>query len=202
MRTTSSGTTGSSTPSTERGSVDSRSTVRRSRWKLPGIDSVRSLWSSPSFGARRPTERDRKIESLAAELRVGPPEVGVWDKLRWDEVREMARGGIDFGAHTLDHPILKYVSAEEARRQIRGSRERIEQELGTRVTTFAYPNGRAEDFDESTKRILKEEGFTCAVTTVGGANDASTDPFALRRVGMWDEDPGLSVLRLAWSRRS
>jgi peptidoglycan/xylan/chitin deacetylase (PgdA/CDA1 family) len=149
-----------------------------------------------------PAERDRKIESLVAALRAGPPEDGAWDKLRWDEVREMARAGIDFGAHTLDHPILKHVSAEEARRQIRGSRERIEQELGTRVTTFAYPNGRAVDFDESTKRILQDEGFSCAVTTVGGANDAHADPFALRRVGMWDEDPGLSVLRLAWSRRS
>jgi peptidoglycan/xylan/chitin deacetylase (PgdA/CDA1 family) len=149
-----------------------------------------------------PSDRDRSIESLIADLQVGPPPDGAWDKLRWDEVRRMAAGGIDFGAHTLDHPILKHVDVDEARRQIRGSKERIEHELGAPVTTFAYPNGRAIDFDESTRRILEEEGFSCAVTTVGGANDEATDPFALRRVGMWDDDPGLSILRLAWSRRT
>jgi hypothetical protein len=57
------------------------------------------------------------------------------------------------------------------------------------VTTFAYPNGRAIDFDESTRRILEEEGFTCAVTTIGGANDGETDPFLLRRVGDVERGP-------------
>lgn len=148
-----------------------------------------------------PSARDRTIDDLVSALRVDPPANGAWDKLAWDEVREMARSGIHFGAHTLDHPILRHVSFDEARRQIRGSKARIEQELGAPVTTFAYPNGRAVDFDETTRRILEEEGFSCAVTTVAGANDERTDPFALRRVGMWDEDPGLAVLRLAWSRR-
>ena len=147
-----------------------------------------------------PRERDSMVDALLEQLEIGgAPEAG-WAKLRWDDVREMARAGIEFGSHTLDHPILSYVDAEEARRQIRGSKERIESELGAPVKSFAYPNGRAGDFDETTIRILTEEGYDCAVTTVSGANDASTDPFALRRAGMWGEDTELSALRLAWSR--
>jgi peptidoglycan/xylan/chitin deacetylase (PgdA/CDA1 family) len=114
----------------------------------------------------------------------------------------MACHGISFGAHTLDHPILAFVSEGEARRQIRESKKRIEEELGTKVTMFAYPNGGAADFDRTTERIVEEEGYSLAVSTIAGANDESTNPFALRRTGMWGDDPRLSALRLAWTRVS
>ena len=149
-----------------------------------------------------PEERDLEIERLLAELEIEPGVPGGWEKLTWDQVREMASQRISFGAHTIDHPILTFVSEEEARRQIRESKKRIEAELSGPVTTFAYPNGSASDFDGSTQRIVEEEGFSLAVTTVSGANDESTNPFALRRTGMWGDDPELSTLRLAWTRMS
>jgi peptidoglycan/xylan/chitin deacetylase (PgdA/CDA1 family) len=147
-----------------------------------------------------PEERDRRIGTLLEELGIEPGVPPGWEKLRWDEVREMAAHGISFGAHTLDHPILTFVTEEEAKRQIRQSKLRIEAELGSRVTMFAYPNGRASDFDVATRRIVEDEGFDLAVTTIAGSNDESTDPFALRRTGMWGADPRLSALRLAWAR--
>ena len=147
-----------------------------------------------------PSTRDETIDSLLERLGVTSPPREGWDKLTWDHVREMNENGIRFGAHTLDHPILSHVSEDEARRQIRDSKARIESELGATITDFAYPNGRAIDFDAGTKRILNEEGFRCAVTTVNGANDATSDPLALRRVGMWGDDPYLSAIRLARSR--
>lgn len=147
-----------------------------------------------------PAARDGVIAGLLSELGVTTPPVDGWDKLSWDQVREMSANGIRFGAHTLDHPILSHVSEVEARRQIHDSKARIASELGTAVTEFAYPNGRAVDFDAATKRILSDEGFRCAVTTIGGANDGGSDPLALRRVGMWGGDPYLSALRLARSR--
>ena len=149
-----------------------------------------------------PSDRDIRIERLLEELGIEPGVPGGWEKLNWQEVREMASHGISFGAHTLDHPILTFVGEEEARRQIRESKRRIEAELGSPVTTFAYPNGSASDFDRSTRRIVEEEGLALAVTTVSGANDESTDPYSLRRTGMWGDDPQLSTLRLAWARMS
>jgi peptidoglycan/xylan/chitin deacetylase (PgdA/CDA1 family) len=81
------------------------------------------------------------------------------------------------------------------------SKRRIEAELGGEVTAFAYPNGSASDFDAGTEKIVEEEGFGFALTTVPGANDARTPPFRLHRVGMWGNDPSLSALRLVWDRR-
>ncbi|HEY7697700.1 MAG TPA: polysaccharide deacetylase family protein [Vicinamibacteria bacterium] len=149
-----------------------------------------------------PPERDRRIESLLEELGIGPGAPGGWEKLTWHQVREMASHRISFGAHTLDHPILTFVSEEEARRQTRRSKERIEAELGSKVTMFAYPNGAPSDFDPAIQRIVLEEGFSLAVTTIFGANDESTSPYSLRRTGMWGDDPQLSTLRLALARRS
>jgi len=149
-----------------------------------------------------PEERDLGIESLLEELGIEPGVPGGWEKLRWQDVREMASQGISFGAHTLDHPILTFVGEEEARRQVRESKKRIEAELGSPITMFAYPNGSASDFDRSTQRIVEEEGLSLAVTTVSGANDESTNPYSLRRTGMWGDDPQLSTLRLAVARLS
>lgn len=149
-----------------------------------------------------PEERDLRIESLLEELEIEPGVAPGWEKLTWQQVREMASHGISFGAHTLDHPILTFVGEEEARRQVRESKRRIETELGSKVTMFAYPNGGASDFDRSTQRIVEEEGLSLAVTTVSGGNDEKTNPYSLRRTGMWGDDPQLSTLRLGLARLS
>lgn len=147
-----------------------------------------------------PEEREDCVARLLADLGIhSAPERG-WEKLSWHEAREMRRSGVRFGAHTLDHPILSHVGEAEARRQISRSKARIESELETAIAEFAYPNGRDTDFTAETKRILAEEGFRSAVTTIEGPNDASSDMLSLRRLGLWGKDPYLSVMRLARSR--
>lgn len=147
-----------------------------------------------------PARRDRAIDDLLEQLGILSLPTEGWEKLSWDQVREMNADGCRFGAHTIDHPILSRLNEEDARRQIQGSKARIEAELDAPVTDFAYPNGGRADFDAATKRILDDEGFRSAVTTISGANDGASDPLALRRVGMWGDDPYLSALRLARSR--
>ena len=66
----------------------------------------------------------------------------------WDQVREMQKGGIEFGAHTVHHPILTNIPSEQAREEIVGSKHRIEEEVGGPVLGFAYPNGQASDLNE------------------------------------------------------
>ncbi len=147
-----------------------------------------------------PDRRDRVVARLTSALEVAEPDERRWSKLGWDEVSEMAAGGISFGAHTVSHPILTRIPRDEAVREIRDSRDAIERALGRPVTLFAYPNGSRGDFDEHVKRAVRDAGFRCAVTTVAGANDGGTDPFELRRVGMWDPAPRTAVMRLAWSK--
>ena len=58
--------------------------------------------------------------------------------LSWEQVREMHRAGIEFGSHTLTHPMLSEVPLNRARLEIAESRRRIES-LGVPVSLFCYP---------------------------------------------------------------
>ena len=147
-----------------------------------------------------PNERDCQVESLLKALKV---DLSGWLgalMLTWEEVGLMAKAGIDFGAHTVTHPILSRMEPDDARREICQSRWTIEERLQKPTCLFAYPNGSRLDYNNATKEILREENFLCAVTTIVGLNHADTDHFELRRSQPWGEDPELTVLRLAWDQ--
>ncbi|MBN1559659.1 polysaccharide deacetylase family protein [candidate division KSB1 bacterium] len=109
--------------------------------------------------------------------------------LDWQHIREMSDLGMTFGAHTKSHVILSTLDDEALEEEIVGSKKAIERHLPSPVTSFAYPNGRKDDFDERAKKILRESGFQCAVTTDRGLNDRSQDVYALNRTAAWERNP-------------
>jgi peptidoglycan/xylan/chitin deacetylase (PgdA/CDA1 family) len=112
--------------------------------------------------------------------------------MSWDEVRE-ASDLTCYGGHTHNHVIVSRLDAQPLEDEIRTCRERIEAETGRPVETFAYPNGRAIDFTEEAKALLKRNGFRTAFTTIDGINGVDTDWLAARRIA-----GGSSVADLAW----
>ena len=112
-------------------------------------------------GAPRPPEMDRVVDG--------------------DLLRRMVQPGYSVGAHSRTHPILSGINPTEAREEIAGSRRELEQLLGVEVLDFAYPNGRFSDFDQTTRELVAEAGYRCAVTTEPGTVRRGDDPLALRR---------------------
>lgn len=107
-----------------------------------------------------------------------------------NQIVEMSADGlIDFGAHTRTHAILSRLSDEDLREEIEGSIDEVEGLTGKPCRTFAYPNGRAEDYDERAMKILRERGIAAAVTTIAGPNNKSTDPLEMRRYGIGADMP-------------
>jgi peptidoglycan/xylan/chitin deacetylase (PgdA/CDA1 family) len=105
--------------------------------------------------------------------------------LTWDEVRDLKRSGVSFGSHTVNHPKLVDLSLEEIDRELRASKNELEQRLGGRVATFAYPfafphGDRA--FQRNLKSLLVEAGYACCVTTELGRARLGEDPYRLRRL--------------------
>ena len=141
-----------------------------------------------------PERRDETIGRVLGRLGIAEPAPTARLMLSWEEVREMRRGGMGFGAHTVTHPVLSRLPIERAREEIAGSKREIERQVGAPVTLFAYPNGRESDFDATTKEILRSEGYAGAVTSIFGANPApgaAWDPFEIRRGGPDLFDPPL-----------
>lgn len=106
--------------------------------------------------------------------------------LSWDQVREMERNGISFGAHTVNHPVLSRVGLDVVEREIQNSKTKIEEETGKPITAFAYPFGRRAQYPQEIFPILKRVGFTCAVTTEPGSNDRTANPYELGRSVPWE----------------
>lgn len=103
------------------------------------------------------------------------------------QVKAMRHAGMQIGAHTLSHPILAYLNHEQARNEIKGSKDFLEQLLGERITLFAYPNGKpGEDYEASSVEVVQSLGFDAAVSTQWGASRTGDDLFQIKRFTPWD----------------
>jgi sugar transferase (PEP-CTERM/EpsH1 system associated) len=122
----------------------------------------------------------RERDTALAALRRVTPDSAYADPpiLGWDEVREMRRAGMLFGAHTMSHPFLDELDLDAARIEIEGSIRTLGERLGEPVTLFSYPRGR---FKEHVKPLLKASGIEAAVTTDLGRNSPGVDLYELRR---------------------
>ncbi len=105
--------------------------------------------------------------------------------LTWAQVREMARHGIAFGAHTITHRSLPGLSSEELEQEVAGSRRLVAERAGVAVDTFCYPRGH---FDERVKEAVRAAGFSLACTTMPGCVTPDTHPFSLRRTFIARDD--------------
>ena len=122
-------------------------------------------------------------ELLRVDLPRQPPRQ--YAALSWDEVRELAQNGIEFGAHTKTHPVLTTLEDPEwVFDEISGSKERLDQELGQTTPHFCYPNG---DWNETVLNAVERCGFQTAVTTKPGLNGGDAHRYRLHRLSV---EPG------------
>lgn len=133
------------------------------------------------------------IEQLVTECGVDiPAALGERYILSWEEVMEMSNNGIDFGAHSVTHPILTQVPLEQAKWEIMQSKKDIEERLGKQVTAFAYPNG---DYNSKLAGFVKECGFTCAVSVLPCKLISSKDnPYELSRIPAMEDSSKMKVM--------
>lgn len=99
--------------------------------------------------------------------------------LSWQEAIEMAHCGIEFGSHTVHHPLLPYEDDRSLHDELQASKQTIEDKIGKPVTAFAYPNG---SWDERVRKQTAEAGYQCAFTTDPGRFRSGADPFSIPRV--------------------
>ena len=120
--------------------------------------------------------------------------------LSWTQVRELRNAGVEFGSHTVTHPQLRTVTTEQMRTEVGRSKDKIQQQLGEPVETFAYPYAFPETdrpFVETLRRALQENEYRSGVTTVIGRAEASDNPLFMRRLPVnSDDDPLLFQAKL------
>jgi peptidoglycan/xylan/chitin deacetylase (PgdA/CDA1 family) len=115
--------------------------------------------------------------------------------LAWPEVVALDRGSaLRFEAHTVTHPNLLALEADEAWREIADSRAELEYHLGRRVSAFCYPGGCVARRERD---MVSDAGFAFATTCEPGCNGVETDPLALHRLPVDGYDRPEDVLAKA-----
>ena len=104
------------------------------------------------------------------------------DFLTWDDCREMAANGMNFGSHTSHHINLLSADAETARKEMTESKKTIEREVGA-CDHFCPPYGvPGIHYDPARDpKMARSCGYKSFVTGVRGANRPGDDPFSIRR---------------------
>jgi peptidoglycan/xylan/chitin deacetylase (PgdA/CDA1 family) len=148
----------------------------------PDVDKSQpiNLENAVEWLKRMPSEkRDSLLEQLlpAEENEDGQDDVD--SMLTWSQAVEMSRDGVEMGGHTVSHPLLSFENDATVERELKLSKQIIEEHLGKNVRTFAYPNG---DWDERVRRWVEQVGYDSAVTTRPGWYARGQDRYTIRRI--------------------
>jgi peptidoglycan/xylan/chitin deacetylase (PgdA/CDA1 family) len=139
-------------------------------------------------------ERENRAAAIADAIGTELPQDLM---MRSEQVAMLTSAGMEIGAHTVSHPVLRSLSTEQAQQEIGSGRQRLSEITGKPVELFAYPHGRpGRDYDAQHVRIVRELGFLGAVSTAWGAADRFYDRFQLPRFTPWDQTPNRFLARL------
>jgi len=109
--------------------------------------------------------------------------------MTWDEIRALKAAGMQIGCYSMTHPYLTRVPTDETlRREILGAKRIIEDRVGVRVTSFAYPFGQ---YDERVVEMVKEAGFTSARSTWPGVVHSREGLYSLSGLLRTEAEPSL-----------
>lgn len=114
--------------------------------------------------------------------------------LNVEQIKEMARNGIDFGSHGATHTPFSAMSIGEQEEEINTSKLVIKEIIGHGAFPFAYPFGGSSSFKPSTRAIAERVGHSCILSTVERLNDSSRSPYELGRIRV----DNISVYKLAF----
>lgn len=136
------------------------------------------------------------VRELCREMSVSPAHNSI---MSWDLLRKLSQDGLTLGAHTRTHPLVNRISLTEAREEAMGSLHDLQREISSVLPIFAYPSG---EFSDDVARMLKEEGFVLAFTTMRGINKLDdADAFRIRRINVGGRTtlPLLRAQMLSWA---
>jgi peptidoglycan/xylan/chitin deacetylase (PgdA/CDA1 family) len=133
--------------------------------------------------ALTPSLVDTALAKLKCELGVenGDSE-GTDSFLTWEQVGEMSQHGVTFGGHGAEHCLLSEIPIDEAREDIRISKEMMDVHCKGMFPTFSYPRGY---WTPQVAESVKGAGFRLAFLARGGSVGCDDELFTIRRINIY-----------------
>jgi peptidoglycan/xylan/chitin deacetylase (PgdA/CDA1 family) len=101
--------------------------------------------------------------------------------MTWDQIRELARNGVEIGAHTASHLHMVDGGRALGRTELARSTDRFVIEIGKKPTLFAYPYGETSS---AIRRLVKEWDYGAAFGQQSGVVNPTSDFHYLPRFAL------------------
>ena len=122
------------------------------------------------------------LDSMPSALEVTlPTDILSATQLNWNQVREMAENGIEFGGHSLTHPILSNIDAAQLNHEIAGCKKEIEAQTGRDVLVFSFPNGQS---NPTVHDAVQKAGYAFSTAYFAGVAHPSLGTYGLPRIAV------------------
>ncbi len=155
--------------------------TRRGYWWRSGVRDVETLKRLP-YAQFLSALRTQAHFSLATEY-------SERQALNLEELQAMAPH-VEFGSHTMFHPVLPNCPDEICRKEIAESKQALEKLLGRSIQHFAFPNG---DYGKRELDLLRHGGYASARTLDFGWNGIENEIFGLKAMEV-EDDAGCGLL--------
>lgn len=112
-----------------------------------------------------------------------------------EALKEMSQNNIDIESHTVNHLHLNKLTYDEQLKEMSGSKTKLENITGKKVTSIAFPFG---DYNEDSVKAAKNAGYSIAFTTNKGFADRDDNPLELNRIyvnSYYDMNTFISILK-------
>jgi peptidoglycan/xylan/chitin deacetylase (PgdA/CDA1 family) len=143
-------------------------------------DGYQSIYTAalPVLGALGLTATVFAISGKGGSAQERLPSINERIMLSWAELKQLQLAGIGMGAHTQTHAELPALSEPDIASELKGSKDILENILGSAVTSFAYPKGL---YDARCRNIAAQY-FACACSDQFAYAQSGSDRFTLERI--------------------
>jgi peptidoglycan/xylan/chitin deacetylase (PgdA/CDA1 family) len=110
--------------------------------------------------------------------------------LSWKQLSQLARTGFEIGSHTISHRDLTRLGSAALKRELRDSKNMLQDRVGVEVRAIAFPFGRynARVIDEAA-----DAGYTCGFAS---SPNTSESVMAVGRMGIHSMDGDAALARM------
>jgi peptidoglycan/xylan/chitin deacetylase (PgdA/CDA1 family) len=104
--------------------------------------------------------------------------------MSWAEVKEVADGGITISSHTHTHRVLATLDPASQKEELALSKAMLEEKIGRRVRSIAYPVGGYSHFTDETRKLARDVGYSLGYSFCTGFNRfGDISAFDVKRIG-------------------
>ncbi|MBN2543276.1 polysaccharide deacetylase family protein [bacterium] len=113
---------------------------------------------------------------------------GKFKHLTEAQIKRLSKTGLEFGSHTVNHENLLHLTNEKCYRELKDSKEHLENMLGKPVLALSYPFGKQ---NERIQEIARKAGYKLGVCIHNSMR--KYNPMAVRSWGIYPWDTRASV---------